>query len=285
MTGRVLILGGSGKIGQHSARAFKTNGWDVIQYDRAENNMTEMARGCDVIVNGLNPPNYHDWKRTIPEITNQVISAAKVSDATVIIPGNVYHFGDQGGTWSEKTPPRPMTRKGEIRLDMERTYEASRVKTIVLRAGNFIDTINRDCPMCLIYLRSIKRNKITVPGPIATRQAMCFLPDWARAAVALAEMRSKLKTFEDIPFEGHTLSALDIKDGAERVLKRKVTFARFPWWLFSTTAPFWEMAREMNEMRYLWGTDHALSDARLRYYLPDFKVTPFDDVLGEMLKK
>ena len=42
-------------------------------------------------------PSYHDWERTIPEITAQVIAAAKASGATVILPGNIYNFGDQPG--------------------------------------------------------------------------------------------------------------------------------------------------------------------------------------------
>lgn len=283
MTGRILVLGASGKIGRHSARAFEAAGWDVRRYDRNENNLMEAAQNCDVIVNGFNPPNYHDWKTTIPHITQQVIAAARAAKATVILPGNVYHFGDQAGVWSESTQPNPVSRKGEIRLAMEREYEASGVRTIVLRAGNFIDPDGQDCPMSMIYLRSIKSNKITTPGPIATRQAMCFLPDWSHAAVALAEKRQALSHFEDIPFAGHTLTALDIKIGLERILKRELTFTQFPWWLFTLSAPVWELAREMNEMRYLWSVDHELSGKRLKEHLQNFEITPLDEVLRAML--
>lgn len=283
MTQRVLILGPSGKVGRHSTRAFAAAGWDVRLFDRTRDDLAQAARGCDVIVNGLNPPNYHNWKEILPRITSMVISAAQEVQATVILPGNVYHFGDRGGLWSETTPPNPVSRKGEIRLAMERDYAASGVRTIVLRAGNFIDPDRVGCVMSLVYLRKIKRGKITLPGPADTRQAMCYLPDWARAAVALAGMRDDLGRFEDLPFAGHTLSARDIRTGLERIMARDLEFVRFPWWLFTLTAPVWEMAREMNEMRYLWHTDHALSDARLSRFLPDFEVTPTDEVLRKML--
>ena len=69
MTQTVLILGGSGKIGKHSTEAFWNAGWTVRQYTRGTD-MTAAAQGADVIVNGLNPPNYHDWAKTIPAITN-----------------------------------------------------------------------------------------------------------------------------------------------------------------------------------------------------------------------
>ena len=283
MTQHVLILGASGRIGRHSAQAFEKAGWRVRAYDRATGDMTAAAQGCDVIVNGLNPPNYHNWAKTIPAITKEVIAAAKASGATVIIPGNVYHFGDQGGTWSEHTPPRPVSRKGRIRLEMERAYAQSGVQTIVLRAGNFIDPNHQGCIMSELYLRSIKKGQITLPGPAETRQAMCYLPDWAAACVALAEQRESLGRFEDIPFEGHTLSADDMKTALEREPQRDLRFVRFPWWLFSLTAPVWELAREMKEMRYLWQTDHALSGTRLKALLPHFKATPLDTVMRAAL--
>ena len=284
MTGRALILGASGKVGRHSVKAFEAAGWDVRRYDRSKDNMIEAARGCDVIINGLNPPNYHNWKVIIPKITKQVIEAAQASGATIVLPGNVYHFGDQGGLWSETTMPNPVSRKGTIRLAMEQDYKASGVQTIILRAGNFIDPDKQDCVMSLIYLRNLKRNKITTPGPAATRQAMCFLPDWARAAVALSETRHALSQFEDIPFAGHSLSANDIKNALEPILNRDLKLSRFPWWLFTIISPVWELAREMNEMRYLWSVDHALSDKRLKELLPNFTVTPLGDVLRAKLQ-
>ena len=283
MTQRVLILGASGKVGRHSARAFAAAGWDVRRFDRARDDLMQAARGCDVIVHGMNPPDYHDWQGIMPAITRAVIEAARAAGACVILPGNVYHYGDQGGVWSQDTPPNPVSRKGAIRLRMERDLAASGVQTIVLRAGNFIDPEGRDCVMARLYLRALGRGRITLPGPIDTRQAMCFLPDWARAAVALAERRHSLARFEDVPFPGHTLSARDIRDGLECLMQRRLSVAPFPWWLFTLTAPVWELAREMREMRYLWHTDHALCGARLAALLPGFAVTPLDRVLRQML--
>ncbi|MEO9821948.1 MAG: hypothetical protein ABJF79_16425, partial [Paracoccaceae bacterium] len=48
-------------------------------------------------------------------------------------------------------------------------------------------------------------------------------------------------------------------------------------------SPFWGLAREMQEMRYLWNLDHALSDAKLARLLPDFEPTPIEDVIRSAL--
>ena len=283
MTKTVLILGSSGKIGVHSARAFSDAGWNVRKFNRSTDDLMAAAQGADVIVNGFNPPNYHDWQNIIPTFTADVIRAAKHSGSTVIIPGNVYHFGDTPGVWSEQTVPNPVSRKGRIRLEMEQAYKASGVRTIVLRAGNFIDPNRDGCVMSMIYLRSIQKGKITLPGPAETRQAMCYLPDWARAAVALAEKRTELATFEDIPFPGNAFSADDIKQGLERILGRPLKYTRFPWPVFTLLSPVWEMARELSEMRYLWTTDHALSGEKFGRILPEFTPTDVDTVLTAAL--
>ncbi|MEO0939456.1 MAG: epimerase [Pseudomonadota bacterium] len=280
MTQTVLILGASGRIGRHAHAAFSAAGWQVRTYKRGTD-MTQSAQGCDVIVNGLNPPNYHNWAGLIPQITDQTIAAAKASGAAVIIPGNVYHFGDQPGTWSEKTPPKPVARKGQIRLDMERAYKASGVQTIVLRGGNFIDPDRQGCVLTEVYLRT--PGAFTLPGPTDIRQAFCYLPDWARAAVQLAEMRGQLARFEDIPFPGHTLTAAELRAGVEAQIGQPLKTAHLPWWLFTLAAPVWELARELREMRYLWETDHQLDGTRFNALLPQFTATPLDAALRAYL--
>lgn len=284
MTGRVLILGASGRIGRNSAAAFSSAGWQVETYNRRDD-MTDAARGVDVIVNGLNPPNYHDWKTLIPQITDQVITAARHSGASVILPGNVYHFGDRPGIWSETTPPRPVSRKGAIRLEMEQRYAQSGLRVINLRAGNFIDPDGQGDVMAEVYLRALGRGRFTLPGPDDIRQAFCYLPDWARAAVALSEMRGDLATYEAIGFPGHTLTARQIREGIERITGTPLKQAGFPWGILKLASPFWELAREVTEMRYLWETDHTLCGERLEQLLPGFAVTPIDEVFRTILPR
>jgi nucleoside-diphosphate-sugar epimerase len=274
-----LILGASGKIGSHSARAFASAGWEVRRYDRRAGNLREAARGADVIVNGWNPPAYHDWAGQLPRMTEQIIDAAKASGATVIVPGNVYNFGDRPGTWSEFTPQEPVSRKGKVRKEMEQTYQRSGVPTIVLRAGNFIDPERNGDVMSLLFLRSIARGKLTVAGDPAAMQSYCYLPDWAKAAVQLAEMRSSLATFEDVPFPGHNFTALELRDFLARELGREIEFTKFPWALFTLLSPFWELAREMREMRYLWSVSHTLSAHKFSCLLPEFRPTSLAEVM------
>lgn len=266
----VLILGANGKIGAHSSAAFRKAGWTVTHYRRGTD-MTAAARGADVIVNGLNPPNYHAWDRLIPQITAEVIAAARASGATVIVPGNVYVFGNQPGTLSEASPHTPCSRKGQVRAKMEEAYRDSGVQTLILRAGNFIDPDRNGDLMALVYLKDIARGRLTALGDPSAMQAYAYLPDWARAAEMLAERRAELARFEDIPFPGHSFSMVQLQAHLAAVLGRSLRMRRFPWILFRVTAPVWELAREMLEMRYLYSMPHTLSGDRFARLLPEFE--------------
>ena len=278
MTQTVLILGGNGKIGAHATTAFQAAGWEVRHYTRGTD-MVRAAMGADVIVNGLNPPNYHNWAKLIPAITAQVIAAAKASGATVVLPGSVYNFGGTGGVWSEISPQNPTTRKGKIRVRSERDYAASGVQTILLRAGNFIDPDHRVDVMSGFLLTGIAKGKIAGTGPKDVVTTYCYLPDWARAAVELAEMRHSLPQFEDIPFPGHAFSLEELRATLQSALNRPVQLSAFPWWFMRLASPFWEMARELSEMRYLWTTPHTLSGTKLARLLPDFQPTDLRTVM------
>jgi nucleoside-diphosphate-sugar epimerase len=211
-----------------------------------------------------------------------VIAAAKASGATVILPGNVYNFGTAPGPWSEQTPQRPNSKKGRIRVEMEQAYATSGVQTVVLRAGDFIAP-GHDDVTSLVLMRSIAKGRVTSPGDPEAKHAFCYVPDWARAAVALMEMRQSLARFEDVPFPGHSLSVSTLMQGLESVSGQKLRLTGFPWWLISLASPVWEMARELREMRYLWSLPHELSGARFTQLLPQFKATPLPEVLSASL--
>ena len=287
MTQTVLITGASGNIGRHFAKAFEAAGWRVRRYQRGTD-LNAAATGCDVIVNGMNPSAYHDWKTLQPQITAQVIEAARASGAVILFPGNVYVYGTQPGPWSAETPQIPASRKGQIRVEVEATYRAAAaqgVRTILLRAGDFIDPDEANTWMDHGYLRAIHKGKVTSVGDPQARRAHAYLPDMARAAVALAERRAELPAFIDIPFDGYTFSTADLTARLSRLMGRDLTITGFPWWMIRLASPFWELARELYEMRYLYDHPHTLSGEALARLIPDFQPTPMDDALRMVMAR
>jgi nucleoside-diphosphate-sugar epimerase len=281
MTNTILILGANGLIGGQAAKAFATAGWQVRKYQRGTD-MNAAAQGVDVIFNGLNPPNYHAWDSIIPAITAQVIAAGLSSGATVLHPGTIYVYGTQTGPWNADTPQMPASRKGGIRVQMEADFRAATAKglrVIVLHAGDFIDPTSPRSLWNGISLKYVGAGRIITLADPDTQRAYAYLPDLARAFVALAERRADLPAYADVPFGGYTLTMRQVAEALHRMTGRRMTLWGFPWWLMHVTAPVWEMARELVEMRYLWRTSHSIDNAPLAKLLPDFRITPLDTVL------
>ncbi len=278
---KVLVLGANGNFGKAAAQAFAAAGWEVARFTRG-GDMTTAAQGAAVIVNGLNPPAYHDWARIIPAITAEVSAAAKASGALLIVPASVYNYGVQPGVWGPATPQVPCSRKGAIRVEMERAYRKladEGVKVALLRAGDFVGA----GAGTLWRMAMLK-----TPGKVVAlgkgRRAYGYLPDLGRLCVRLAEARDTLPAFTDLPFAGFALSAEDIRDRLQALTGVPHRLGRFPWIVMTLAAPAWELAREMREMRYLYDHDHSLDPAPVAKLFPDFRATPLDVVLREHME-
>lgn len=280
MTGTVLILGANGRFGRNVAEAFWNAGWQVRLFDRATDDLMQAAQGVDVILNGWNPA-YTDWAAQVPGLTRQVIDAARVSGATVFVPGNVYVFGEAApeafGPDVARSARNPL---GQIRIRMEAAYRDSGLRVIVLRAGDFLDTEASGNWFDLQMAPSLKKGVLTYPGNPDVPHAWAFLPDMARAAVALAERRAALPRFADIAFPGYTLTGREMAALCGKAMGRDVRVKRMSWLPLQIARPVWGMARKLLEMRYLWNKPHHLTRDSFDAVLPDFVGTPADEAIA-----
>ncbi len=260
-----VVMGANGNFGGHMARALAAAGWEVRRHARGTD-LVAAARGADLLVNALNPPMYHNWARLIPEITERVVAAAHATGATVLVPGNVYSYGVEPGPWGPATPHRPVSRKGAIRASMEARYrEASErgARVIVLRGGDFVDASSSTTFLNMVVLKDLAKGTLTLPGAPDVPRAYANLADMARVGAALAARRDELPAYADLPYAGLCFTADELRVALERAICRSLRVASFPWWAMTLASPFWELARELREMRYLFDTPHRLDPGPL----------------------
>jgi nucleoside-diphosphate-sugar epimerase len=264
---KVIILGAKGRFGRAALHAFAQAGWQVTALGRNWGDATipgvaritgnafdaetlkQACAGHDVIVNALNPP-YENWSKDLPRLTASVIKAAKASGATVIIPGNVYNYGETApAVLTEDTPWHPTTRKGKLRVDMENTYRASGVRTIVLRAGDFIEQEQSGNWFDAKIAADARKGRTVYPGPHDAVHAWAYLPDMARAAVMLAEKRAQFDAFEEVGFEGYSLNGQELAAHIAAAVGRPQRMGGLPWKIVGLLGLFNAGMREIYEMR------------------------------------
>jgi len=300
-TPTVLVLGANGRLGRAATLAFAAAGWQVrAQLRRAPRAplpagvqpvlcdaldvpaLVAAGLGAQVIVNALNP-DYTRWATLLPPITQATLQLARATGATLMLPGNVYNFGNRlPAVLTEDTPFAATHPKAAQRIALEQALAdaaADGVRSIVIRAGDFLGDAGTWVDLAMgkgLAKRPVGR--FTQMGPDDLPHAWAWLPDLAQVFVQVAEHRAALPAHAVLHFEGHTLTGAQLQQAFAAALGRPLATAAFPWPLLRLATPFSPMLRALFEMRYLWQRPHRLDGSRLQALLGTVPHTPLEVV-------
>lgn len=307
----VLVLGANGRFGLAAAKAFAAAGWHVLAQVRRdaasgmparaelvraplESLAAALAGGPlpSVVVHAVNPI-YTRWDEEALPAARAGMDLAERLGARFMLPGNVYNYGEaMPPVLDEATPQRPTAAKGRIRAEMEaeleRRAEAGRLRSTVITAGDFYGDGSGSW-FDLAIVKPITKGHLDYPGDLDTMHAWAYLPDLARAFVAVAEA-PRLAAFERFTFAGHALTGRDFLAAVERAAEslglapaRGWKHGRMPWPLIRAlgiVVPLW---RELARMSYLWRVPHALAGKKLAARCPALTTTPLDEAMAASL--
>jgi len=311
-TGKVLVLGATGGIGGETARQLRDAGWEVRALTRSgekaikdgvtwvrgdalkRQDVVAAAQGCSVIIHAVNPPGYRRWSELVLPMLDNTIAAAVAERATIVLPGTLYNYGpDAFGLITEESPQNPRTRKGAIRVEMERrleSYSRNGGRVIIVRAGDFFGpTASGNSWFAQGLIKpGHSVGKISYPGAPGVGHQWSYLPDVARTIVELLARRESLERFATFHMKGHwdqdgTQMTQAIRRAAVREMGTEPVVAAFPWWLIVLGAAFVTTFREMLEMRYLWRVPLRMDNARLRAVIGMEPHTPLDQAVEATL--
>lgn len=302
----VLVIGANGGIGQEACLALLRHGWRVRALVRKapaatqnidwrigdamhRDDVVDAASGVDVIVHAVNPPGYRGWGQRVLPMLDNTIAAAEASAARIVLPGTVYNYGpDAFPLLREDAPQHPLTRKGEIRAEMERRLEAAAHaggRVLVLRCGDFFGPRAGNNWFAQGLMQAGKPvTRVAYPGDYAIGHCWAYLPDVAETLARLLDRENELARFERFHFGGYWLDGHAMLAAIRRATHNDAIKAgRFPWWLARLAAPFNETLRELCKMRYLWQAPVQLDDRKLKAFLGADLYTPIDQAVAAAL--
>jgi nucleoside-diphosphate-sugar epimerase len=317
---RVLILGANGRFGACATQAFAQAGWLVwAQMRRAPSaplpagatvlpvpladtaTLAAQAAGATVVVYAVNPI-YTRWDSDMLPLARQGMAVAQSLGACFMLPGNVYNFGpSMPALLHEDTPQQPSTPKGFLRCTLEAEMQAQaasgRMSSVVVRAGDFYGA-GHGSWLDQLIVKGFRAGKLAYPGPLNLAHAWAYLPDLARAFVAVASRPAQAgshtepnananakanapPSFERFHFAGHSLTGHEflqhIDAAAGRLGLRPTKGFRhggLPWGLLRTVGVVYPRWRELARMAYLWQVPHALDGTALQRTVGPLPNTP-----------
>jgi nucleoside-diphosphate-sugar epimerase len=302
-----LVIGASGGIGGETAAALARHGWSVRGLARrpladaaiawikgdAMNaaDVLRAAQGAALIVHAVNPPGYRDWDKLVLPMLDNTIAAAKAVGARIVLPGTIYNFGaDAFPVLREDSPQHPESRKGAIRVAMEKRLQeaaAAGAPALIVRAGDFFGpkTTANSWFSAAVVTPGAPVKRIVEPTPRGLTHAWAYLPDVGETIARLMERESALSDFEVFNFPGHQLARGEMGAAIRRVTGNpRLRIWSFPWPLVVALQPFVRLFHEMAEMRHLWRQPIWLDGGKLRAFLGDaMPATPIDTAVRDTL--
>ncbi len=309
-----LVLGASGGIGGEVARQLCEAGWQVRALQRnlgapslqregitwfdgdamQRADVLRAAEGCAVIVHAVNPPGYRRWAQLVLPMLDNSLAAARANGATIVLPGTVYNYGpDVFPLIHDDAPQRPLTRKGAIRVELERRLQAAaaagEARVIIVRAGDFFGPRVRNSWFSQAMVKPGRSvSAVNLPARAGVGHQFAYLPDVARCMLRLLAMRAQLPAFARYNMAGHwDADGRTLGRAIQRVVSRhgapEPRLQAFAWWQVRLAAPFIATLREILEMRYLWQREVRLDNSGLRAVLGEEPHTPLDEAIEASL--
>ena len=302
-----LVLGATGSFGSVMAAELLARGWQVRALQRNPDaaraelplldvtwlagdamnaeDVAHAAAGVQLIVHAVNPPKYQRWRELALPMLNNSIAAAHAQNARILLPGVVYNYApNSGSAIPENAAQQPLTKKGQVRVEMEAVLQASGVRTLILRAGDYFGGRGANAWFHYIFKAGKPLTSMLYPGNDDITHDWAYLPDMASTAVQIIDRESELQTFERFHFSSYQLTGQQFIDTVRKASKKpKLPVKRLPWLLIRIAALFASLPRELLEMRYLWQKPVLLDDRRLQNFLGQVPATPIEQALKTSL--
>jgi nucleoside-diphosphate-sugar epimerase len=295
--GKVTVLGSNGHMGNAAMVAFRDAGWVVTGLGRSNRRPVARTRflagdasdiavvksaiaDADVVVHGLHLP-YHLWGEGKAEAQLQVVMDAMAGTGkTLLFPGTIYNYRASDRVIGPELRQSAEAPRGDIRIRLEtmlrHAAEAGLFRVIISRAGDFYGPGNRGEWFEQAMLMDHGKGRLYHLGDLDLRHSWAYLPDLARAFVALAEVRGRLGPFANHHFAGHWISHGELMAAIVAALPARPVVAPMPWWMLRAMGLINPMMRDIYRMRYLWLNEMELVDPQLDELLGPGFGTPLE---------
>lgn len=290
----VTVLGATGGLGRnvvdaalargHAVRALVRDptraelpaAVTVVKGDAADVEKVKEACEAEVVFFCVNPP-FSDWARAFPPLLDASLAAVRATGARLIFPGNVWIYGEvpPGALIDESRSPTPSSVRGKLRAAMEDTLFTSGADVRLVRLPEFygpsVVTLT-----ARIFRAAMEKRRVLWPGPLDRELELVFMPDAAKALVAVAELGAAAPARLHLPGSRSTARAFIEQVGASSMVG-------VPSWVLALAGMFDASARGAHDIRHLLTHPVLLDGALATRTLGSVPCTPLNESIAQTL--
>jgi len=265
----------------------EAKGVDVVAGDAlVAEDVLRAAQGATTIFHGVNVP-YPEWAAKANPMLANTVSAAQTVGARVVFPGNVYVFGHARAEWvREDHPMEPHTRKGRLRLQMERHLEelhrTEGLAFTIVRMPDFYGPFVVNRLYADIFRNALRGRSMPWYGDLDVPSEFLFIPDGGEAMVRAGMDPSSDGETYHVPGAGVT-SPREFLGLVAQAAGSKSRPRAIPGWLLALVGIANPEAREFREMMYLKRERFILDGSKFRQKFGVVPSTPYTTGVHETL--
>lgn len=302
---KALVLGASGGMGYAIVKELVERGVEVIAFARNKNKLTQLFRdistvkifsgdvfnfidldhatkGVDTLFHAVNIP-YPEWKERQPILVKNIIQVAEKNNVKLAVVDNIYSYGKAEKPFvSEDTVKQPHTKKGKIRLELEKMILKAKVPALI---AHFPDFYGPNAENTLIHytLQQVLNNKkASFVGSKKVAREYIFTPDGAKAIVELAFRNDAYGEQWNIPAHS-TISGEEIEALIKQLTGYKKNFFTVTKGMIRILGLFSREMREFTEMMYLTEQPVVLSGEKYESFIGPIPRTSYKEGLKQTI--
>ncbi|WP_188389896.1 NAD(P)H-binding protein [Priestia taiwanensis] len=254
-------------------------GGDVFNLEEVE----KAAQGVEIIFHAINVP-YEEWTDKQPQLLANILHVAKQRATKLVMVDNIYAYGRSNGKKvTEDVQKNPHTKKGKIRLQLEKMAKQSGVDVLIC---HFPDFYGPHATNTLLHftLEQIVRNKRAMfVGDLHIAREYIYTPDGARALVELALRNDTYNQNWNIP-ASDLITGTEIVSLAQEIIAYKKKAFVVKKGFIRMLGMFNKNMREVVEMFYLTEEPVILSGEKYEREIGLFPCTSYQEGIRQTLE-
>ena len=276
MSKTIAILGASGNVGKQCVEYFVTQGDTVLAYGRKtprfaqkdvtnfaldyqdEEQLTSVFEKADavLIIVGVEYATAK-WQEFWPSFAKRVANVIRKTKTRTVFFDNVYSYGLVEGVMSEDTPYNPVSKKGEIRREVDEVFDsliAEDLPVFVAKAPDFYGPRALSSFFGKRFHEQLAKGKFEWFGDPTLEHTLGYIPDFPPALHEL--LHSQNTGVYHLPVSEELMSAEKIKKILEEQTGRTYEYSLLRGRLLWFLGLFTPVLRELREMMYQY--EHPL---------------------------
>jgi nucleoside-diphosphate-sugar epimerase len=299
---KAIVLGASGGMGYALVQELASRGISVKAFARSRDKLQQLfgsmadveistgdvfqrdellkaSRDVDLIFHAVNIP-YPEWPEGHPRIMENVLNAAEENGAKIVFVDNIYAYGrSPGKKVTEDTPKNPHTKKGKIRLQLDKMLKEAHQKGVPTLICHFPDFYGPNAENTLMHFTlngMLSGKKAQYVGRLDLKREFIYTPDGAKAAVELSLRDSAYEENWNIPAYD-VISGYEIVEIARRATGYQKGISTVGKRMIAFLGLFNKGMREMVEMMYLNEEPVVLSGEKYEREIGPLPRTPYEE--------